>query len=251
MNTNLKGRSALVTGATTGIGRAIAVALAEEGAHVIATGRNTERGAAVVTEIREAGGRADFVAADLAGGSAAVDALADQVAGLAGGRLDVLVNNAALLINPQATGELPEELIDRAFAVSVKAPTLLTGRIAPRMAAAGGGAIVNLGSINGVRGMAGSALYSMTKAAMHSLTKSWAAEFGPAGVRVNTVAPGPTSTERNEQIRDRLEPMVAATPGRRLTTPSEVAAAVVFLAGDGAANIHGATLFVDGGFTSL
>ncbi|GIH25723.1 short-chain dehydrogenase [Acrocarpospora phusangensis] len=250
MSTNLKDRSALVTGATTGIGRAIALALAEQGAHVIATGRDTGRGAAVVAEIEQAGGRADFVAADLADGAAAVEALAGRATELADGRLDVLVNNAALLLMPQPTGELPEQLIDRAFAISVRAPILLTGRIAPEMARAGGGAIVNIGSISGVTGSAGSALYSATKATLHSLTKSWAAEYGPAGVRVNTVAPGPTSTENNQKIEDRLNEMVAATPGGRLSTPAEVAASVVFLAGDGAANIHGATLFVDGGFTS-
>ena len=115
------------------------------------------------------------------------------------------------------------------------------------MAERGYGAIINIGSINGLFGMAGSALYSTTKAAIHSLTKSWAAEYGPAGVRVNTVAPGPTLTERNESIHDILAPMIAAMPSRRASTPAEVAAAVVFLAGDDAANIHGATLSVDGG----
>ena len=138
-------------------------------------------------------------------------------------------------------------MVDRALAVNVKAAFLLTGLIAPAMAERGYGAIINIGSINGLFGMAGSALYSTTKAAIHSLTKSWAAEYGPAGVRVNTVAPGPTLTERNESIHDILAPMIAAMPSRRASTPAEVAAAVVFLAGDDAANIHGATLSVDGG----
>ena len=96
-----------------------------------------------------------------------------------------------MLIAPGPTAEIGEELIDGALAVNVKSVILLTGLIAPGMAARGGGAIVNVGSINGLVGMAGSALYSATKTAIHSLTKSWAAEYGPSGVRVNTVATGP------------------------------------------------------------
>ena len=152
-----------------------------------------------------------------------------------------------MLITPAPTAEVSEELIDAALAVNVKAAFLLTGLVAPAMAAAGGGAIINLGSINGLFGMAGSALYSATKATVHSLTKSWAAEYGPAGVRVNTVAPGPTLTEKVSAIAGKLAPMIAAMPSRRASTPAEVAAAVVFLASDDAANIHGAMLSVDGG----
>jgi len=99
--------------------------------------------------------------------------------------------------------------------------------------------------------MAGAALYGSTKAALHSFTKSWAAEFGPAGVRVNTVAPGPTLTEWVERARAIREAIIATTPSRTFSTPADVAAAVVFLASDDAANIHGATLSVDGGFTAV
>jgi NAD(P)-dependent dehydrogenase (short-subunit alcohol dehydrogenase family) len=166
---------------------------------------------------------------------------------VAGGPLDILVNNAALLIDPAPTAEVDEDLIDRALAVNVKAAFLLTGLIAPPMAGRGRGAIVNIGSISGLFGTAGSALYSTTKAAVHSLTKSWADEYGPAGVRVNTVAPGPTVTEKTKAWMEHLAPMLAAMPSRRASTPEEVAKAVVFLAGDDAANIHGATLSVDGG----
>lgn len=104
--------------------------------------------------------------------------------------------------------------------------------IAPAMVRAGHGAIVNVGSINGLIGMAGSALYSATKATVHSPTKSWAAEYGPFGVRVNTVAPGPTATERNVEHAGRVAPFLARIPSRRMSTPAEVAAAVVFLASD-------------------
>jgi NAD(P)-dependent dehydrogenase (short-subunit alcohol dehydrogenase family) len=245
VSASLNGRSALVTGSTDGIGSAIARALAAGGADVVVSGRNAERGERVVTDIGDKGGRARFVRADLSGG-AGVRALAE-----AAGPVDVLVNNAAMLIAPRPTGEVSEELIDDALATNVKAAFLLTGLIAPGMAARGGGAIVNVGSINGILGMAQSALYSATKATIHSLTKSWAAEYGPSGVRVNTVAPGPTLTPTTAGFAEHLAPILDRTPSRRIGRPEEVAAAVVFLAGDDAANIHGATLSVDGGLTAV
>jgi NAD(P)-dependent dehydrogenase (short-subunit alcohol dehydrogenase family) len=243
-------RSVLVTGSTNGIGRATALAFAAEGAHVLVTGRDGERGQKVVAAIEEAGGRADFIAADMAAGEPEVTRLAQRATELAGGPIDVLVNNAAYLVGGAPTADTTDEVIDLALTVSVKAPFLLTKALAPAMAARGSGAIVNVGSINGLVGMKGSALYGATKSALHSLTKSWAAEFGPSGVRVNTVAPGPTTTECNEAIRDRLDQLVAGTPSGRTSTTAEVAAAILFLAGDDAANIHGATLAVDGGFTT-
>jgi NAD(P)-dependent dehydrogenase (short-subunit alcohol dehydrogenase family) len=142
-------------------------------------------------------------------------------------------------------------LLRDAFAVNVFAPFLLTGALAPAMVARGGGAIVNIGSITGLRGGDGSAIYSSNKAAIHSFTQSWAAEYGPFGVRVNAVAPGPIATERQEQFADHVAPVLARIPSRRMSTPAEVAAAVVFLASDDAANIHGATLSVDGGWAAV
>jgi len=240
MTARLQGRTALVTGSTDGIGAGIALALADEGAFVVVSGRNADRGEKVVAEIGERGGAGAFVRADLAGGIAAVRDLAD-----------ILVNNAAMLIAPGPTADISEELIDGALAVNVKSVILLTGLIAPGMAARGNGAIVNVGSINGLVGMAGSALYSATKTAIHSLTKSWAAEYGPSGVRVNTVAPGPTTTERNVAFADHIAPLIARVPSRRMSSLEEVAKAVVFLASDDASNIHGATLSVDGGFSAV
>ncbi|KAB8195330.1 glucose 1-dehydrogenase [Nonomuraea phyllanthi] len=247
MSARLQGRTALVTGSTGGIGEAVARALAAEGAHVVVSGRDTARGEKVVASIAERGGQATFVQADLADGLPAVTALAAAAHRLAGGPLDILVNNAAMLIEPRPTAEVEEDLIDRALAVNIKAAFLLTGLVAPAMAERGSGAVINMGSINGLFGLGGSALYSTTKAAVHSLTKSWADEYGPSGVRVNTVAPGPTFTDKIAAMADYLAPMIAAIPSRRPSTPEEVAAAVVFLAGDDAANIHGATLSVDGG----
>ncbi|MCW2494263.1 SDR family oxidoreductase [Jatrophihabitans sp.] len=251
MSSTLAGRAALVTGSTAGIGEAIAYALAQAGAEVVVSGRDADRGAAVVESISSAGGAAHFVPVDLAAGAPAVQRLAAETLDAVGGRLDILVNNAAMLLMPRPTTEVEAATIAAAFTVSVHAPFLLTGLLAPAMAARGDGVIVNIGSINGLVGMANSALYSSTKAAIHSLTKSWAAEYGPSGVRVNTVAPGPTATARNAEIAEHLAPILATMPSRRLGTLAEVASAVVYLAGDSAANFHGSTLTVDGGFTAL
>jgi NAD(P)-dependent dehydrogenase (short-subunit alcohol dehydrogenase family) len=230
---------------------AIASALAAEGASVVVSGRDKERGDAVVAGIRSAGGRAEFVAADIGAGEIEVRRLAEQATDAAGGRLDILVNNAAMLLMPTPTAEICDQLLRDAFAVNVFAPFLLTGAIVPAMAERGDGAIVNIGSITGLRGSAGSAIYSANKAAIHSYTQSWADEYGPSGVRVNAVAPGPIGTERQLEFADHVAPVLARIPSRRMSTPAEVAASVVFLASDDAANIHGAILSVDGGWAAV
>ncbi len=251
MDIRLDDRTALVTGSTGGIGAAIARGLAGSGAFVVVSGRDGGRGAGVVAAIESAGGRAAFVPADLSGGESAVRALADAALAASGGRIDILVNNAARLVTPGATAEVAAALIEEAVAVNVVAPFLLTGLLAPRMAGRGGGAVVNVGSINGLVGMRESALYSMTKASLHSLTKSWAAEYAASGVRVNTVAPGPTATDRNLAQANHLGSLMERIPSRRMSTLDEIADAVVFLASDRAAHVHGATLSVDGGFAAV
>jgi NAD(P)-dependent dehydrogenase (short-subunit alcohol dehydrogenase family) len=241
----MNGRTALVTGSTDGIGVAIARTLAAGGAKVIVSGRNAERGEQVVQSILDRGGEARLAAADLS--------TADGIRALAAaaGPVDILVNNAAMLVAPQPTIDVPEDVIDQALATNIKAVFLLTGLLAPGMADRGTGAIVNVGSINGLVGMAHSALYSATKAAIHSLTKSWAAEYGPSGVRVNTVAPGPTITPVMAAYADRIQRIIARAPSQRPSTPEQIAAAVAFLVSDNAANIHGATLSVDGGLSAI
>jgi NAD(P)-dependent dehydrogenase (short-subunit alcohol dehydrogenase family) len=156
-----------------------------------------------------------------------------------------------MLLMPAPTGDISERVLRDAFALSVFGPFLLTGAIAPVMAERGSGAIVNIGSNTGLRGSAGSAIYSATKATIHSFTQSWADEYGPHGVRVNAVAPGPIATERRAEFSDHVVPMLARSPSRRMSTPDEVAGTVVFLASDDAANIHGAILSVDGGWAAV
>ena len=251
MSAELKGRTALVTGATSGIGRGVAQALGAAGAQVIVHGRDAARGAEVVDGIISAGGAAAFVAADLAGGAAAITPLAARAAEAAGGPIDILVNNAAYLVGQTATTDTTEAMIDAALAVSVKAPILLTAALAPAMTARSGGVVINMGSINAISGMARTALYSATKSAVHGLTRALAAEYGPAGIRVNAIAPGPTLTEITAAHRAFLDPLIATLPSRAYSTPGQIGATAVFLASDDAANIHGAVISVDGGFTAV
>lgn len=250
-DTRLSGRTALITGSTTGLGAAIARALAASGAFVLVSGRNKSGGDAVVADIRVRGGEAAFVGGDLSAGEEEIQRLAVTATDAAGGRLDILVNNAATLLMPTPTADISERVLRDAFAVNVFAPFLLSGIFGPQMARAGSGIIVNIGSITGLRGSAGSAVYDATKATIHSFTRSWADEYGPAGVRVNAVAPGPIATERQEEFAEHLEPVLSRLPSRRMSTPDEVAASVVFLASDDAANIHGAILSVDGGWAAV
>jgi NAD(P)-dependent dehydrogenase (short-subunit alcohol dehydrogenase family) len=238
----LLGRRALVTGATAGIGAAIATALGRDGAEVLVLGRDAERGAGIVTSLRDAGGRAEFVQADLSN-SARLAALADEV-----GDVDILVNNAGVSI----WGPTPDVAIDdfdAMFAANVRAPYYLVAAFAPGMAARGRGSIVNIGSMAGTVGLSGGAAYGATKAAVAALTRSWAAEYSAAGVRVNTVAAGPVYTR--PEARDLFDTIGATTAVKRAAEPAEIAEFVAFLASDKASYITGATLAVDGGRTAI
>ena len=243
-STDLAGTTALVTGATSGIGRATAVALAGRGAHVLVSGRDAARGDDVVAGIRAAGGKADFIAADLADGDS-VRALARRATEI-GGHVDILVNNAGVFpFGPTALAADAD--IDEVYAVNVKAPFILVGALAPAMAERGKGAIVNVLTMVAHFGMPDMALYGSSKAALTLLTKAWAAEFGPSGVRVNAVSPGPTRTEGTESMGSALDQLAAMAPAGRPAAPDEIASAIGYLAGDAASFVHGAVLDVDGG----
>ena len=234
--------TALVTGATSGIGRATALRLARDGFTVVVHGRNPERGAGVVRQIEAEGGTGRFVAADLKD-VAAVKSLVTEV-----GNLDVLVNNAgASWFGP--TVDLDEATFDDLFDGNVRSAYFLVAGIAPRMAERSSGSIVSVASMAGQIGMAGGAAYGATKAALSSMTRSWAAEFSPRGVRVNAVSAGPvySTTERTPLI----EQLGATTLLGRGAQVEEIAEVIAFLASDRASYLTGATLAVDGGRTAI
>ncbi|MCU1415789.1 MAG: putative oxidoreductase, family [Microbacteriaceae bacterium] len=245
----LNNKTALVTGSTSNIGRAIALRFATEGAHVIVSGRDRRRGDLVVGEIRSAGGRADFVGADLDGSASASMALASAATIALGGRIDILVNNAGVFPGgPLET--IDEASFDRIYAVNVKAPYFLTAAIVPAMVARGDGVIINMGSWIARLGISGTSLYAPTKGAIESLTRAWAAEFGPSGVRVNAISPGVVRAS-DDEATGRGEQLMAGTPARRSGRPEAIAAAAVYLASDEADFVHGTVIDVDGGRTGV
>jgi NAD(P)-dependent dehydrogenase (short-subunit alcohol dehydrogenase family) len=248
MTGRLQGKTALVTGATSNIGRAIAEAFAAEGAHVAISGRSDQRGTQVVDGIRANGGRADFVRAELDGSAAACQSLAERATSVLGGRIDILVNSAGIFPGDSTAGT-DEKTFDRVYAVNVKAPFFLTAAIAPAMVAAGGGAIINLGSWIARLGIPIGALYSSTKGAMETLTRAWAAEFGPQGVRVNAISPGVVRALAPGEVHP-AGAMMKGTPAGRPGSPDSIAFAAVYLASDEAAFVHGTVLDVDGGRTT-
>jgi NAD(P)-dependent dehydrogenase (short-subunit alcohol dehydrogenase family) len=233
---------ALVTGATSGIGRAVARKLAADGFSVLVHGRDAARGAAVVDEIIADGGHARFAPADLTD-VADIERLAAEAADV-----DVLVNNAGFSwFGP--TADLAPATFDAMFAANVRSAYFLVAAIAPLMAKRGSGAIINLGSMAGQIGLAGGAAYSATKAALASLTRSWAAEFSPQGVRVNTVAPGPAYT--GGAAPERTAALGTTTLLGRAAEASEIAEVIAFLASPKAAYITGAVIAADGGRTAV
>ncbi len=232
-------------GATSGIGAATAAALAEHGAHVLVAGRNATRGEQVVAAIRERGGKADFIAADL-GDADSARRLARRATELGGGRVDILVNNAGIF-PAGPTEKVTEEEFEAVFALNVKATFFLVAELAPAMAARGKGAIVNISTMVAGFGLAGMALYGSSLATVNLLTKAWAAEYGPRGVRVNALGVGPTRTEGTAPMGENLDALAAQAPAGRPAAPEEIAAAVVYLASDAASFVHGVVLPVDGG----
>jgi NAD(P)-dependent dehydrogenase (short-subunit alcohol dehydrogenase family) len=239
---DLEGLSALITGATSGIGQAAAEQLARHGAEVIVHGRDAVRGEAVVGTITADGGKARFAAADLSH-----PAGVDDLVGLAGA-VDVLVNNAGIS-RYGPTADLDVATFDRLFAANVRAPYFLVAALAPKMAARGSGSIINIGSMAGQIGMPGLAAYSATKGALASMTRSWAAEFSPAGVRVNAVAVGPVYTAI--QLPEVTGALGATTIMARAAQPDEIAGVIAFLASPKASYITGAVIAADGGRTAI
>ncbi|MFJ5275025.1 SDR family NAD(P)-dependent oxidoreductase [Streptomyces sp. NPDC088358] len=237
----MSGLTALVTGATAGIGRAVALQLALEGADIVVHGRDQDRGADVVTEIEKAGRAARFVQADLSD-PADVERLARDA-----GDIDVLVNNAGVY-KFLPTSEMTPELFDLHMDLNTKAPYVLVRALAPGMARRGSGSIVNISTLAVAVTAKGAGMYAASKAALEQLTAVWAAEFAEQGIRVNAVAPGPTRTPGTDAMdADSLQAIAGTTALRRIAEPEEVAEAVVFLASPRASYITGVVLEVAGG----
>ncbi|MGC5022772.1 SDR family NAD(P)-dependent oxidoreductase [Micromonospora sp. DT47] len=242
----LQNQTALVTGSTSGIGREAALLLAAEGAFVIVSGRNPTKGADTVAAIEASGGRAKFVAADLSD--------LDSVRHLAeaAGEVDILVNNAGAF--PFApTLEQGLDTFTTLVDTNMRGTYFLTAAVAKTMAAKGAGSIVNVTTIAGLSGMGGTSVYGATKAAVDSLTHTWAVEFGGSGIRVNAVAPGHTKTDNVVDMigEEAFEELGARVPLGRLASAREIAEVIVFLASPKASYITGVTLPADGGFMAL
>lgn len=245
----LADRTAIVTGSSSGIGEAIAHVLATSGAHVVVHGRSAERADAVAVAITERGGRASVVTGDLAESPDAARDFAARAVEALGGRVDILVNNAGIFpVGP--TADLPDEDVAALLATNIRVPHDLVGALAPAMAERGAGAVVNITSWMANVGTPAVGLYPATKAALDHLTKAWAAEYGPRGVRVNAVAPGATLTPGNADAAEILEAMTAGSPAGKPGRPIDIAFAVRYLASDEAAYLHGATIDVDGGIVA-
>lgn len=245
-------RVAMVTGGGNGIGQATSRRLAAEGAAVLILDPNEEAARRCAAAITEAGGRA---AASIGSVTEEAD-IADAVARAqtAFGAIDVLVNNAAFTVTSTLDQCSPDDW-DREFAVTLRGAFLVTRAVLPQMAARGRGAIINIGSVNGLMYF-GNPAYSAAKAGLLNLTRSLAVEAGPRGVRTNMVSPGSVQTanlswtQRQQRDPQIFQKLARWYPVGRVGKPEDIAAAVCFLAADEAAFINGANLVVDGGLTA-
>ena len=240
MATRLDGSTALVTGATSGIGRAVALQLAQLGAEVIVHGRDAERGAKVVQEIQNARGNARFIAADLAD--------ADDVRRLAAdaGSVDILINNAGVY-KFGTTADTDDAFFDEHVNINLRAPYILVQQLVPGMAERGNGVVVNLSTVAAAIPAQMGGIYGATKAGVELLTRVWADEFGRSGVRVNTVQAGPTETPGTAAMPGLAEGLGALTTIGRPAKADEIANAITFLASPAASYINGAVLQATGG----
>jgi NAD(P)-dependent dehydrogenase (short-subunit alcohol dehydrogenase family) len=247
------GRSVIVTGAGSGIGRSTALAFAGLGDRVVVADLNAEGARKVVEEIEAAGGTAVAVTGDLSE-QAVVDEVAKTAVDRFGG-VDVLVNNAGIMDRMSALADVSDAEWERVIRVNLTAPFLLTRAVLPHMLAAGGGAIVNTASEAGLRGSAAGAAYTASKHGMVGLTKNLAVMYRKQGIRANAIAPGGTATAIAVDADQEAHGPAALGPHfvnlGRLAQPEEQAAAIVFLASEAASNINGVILPVDDGWAAV
>lgn len=248
---DLSGRVALVTGASRGIGEAVARLLAARGAQVIVSSRKIDACEAVAASIRAAGGKAAAFACHI-GDMAQIDAIYQHLE-TQYGRLDILVNNAAT--NPYfgPIADTDEAAFQKTVDVNIRGYFFMSSRAVKLMARQGKGSIVNVASVNGVTPGALQGIYSITKAAVISMTKAFARECAPMGVRVNALLPGATDTKFASALFDDpavMERVMSRVPMERLAQPEEMAGTVLYLASDAASYTTGACINVDGGYLS-
>lgn len=245
---SLTGRTAFVTGGNRGIGRALVRALAEAGAKVCFGSRDEALNAATVADLARDGLAVDAVAGDVA---ADPRGLLDRAIEQLGGRLDILVNNAGVCIHRPAL-EVTDEEWDHVFDVNVRAVWRLSQAAGRVMASQGGGSIINIGSISSiiVNRPQWQPAYNASKAAVHQLTKSLAAEWAPLNIRVNAIAPGYIRTEMAPVDKPEFKPRwIDDAPQQRAADPSELGPTLVYLASDASAFMTGSVVVIDGGYT--
>ena len=248
ISVSLAGKTAIVTGGGRGIGKAIAARLAEAGADVVIASRKLENLEATAKELAGLPGRVVPVACHV-GKPAEVEALV-QTTEREVGPVDILVNNSVTNLGQGPSLDTTAAQFDKMFEVNVKAVVQLVHRVVPSMRERGGGNIINLASISGLKPQAGGLLYSFTKAGLVMLTRSWAREFGPWGIRVNAIAPGLIKTDFSAYFwsdEARRAELVGEQPLQRLGMPEDVGFAAVYLASDFASFVTGHTLVIDGG----
>jgi len=246
----LEGKVALVTGASKGIGEAMARGLAEFGASVMVSSRKLEAVEAVAGDLRADGFPARAFAAN-AGNPEDLEALVDETVSLLGG-IDILVNNAAAnpVYGPMQNTE--ERAFDKIIDVNLKGPFELCKRVYPHMQARGGGSIINISSIGGIVPEKGIGIYSVSKAAIINLTQAMAQDWGSDGIRVNAICPGLIKTRFSEALwgdDDTLDRFLTRVPLGRLGSPEDIAGLGVFLASDASAYCTGSVFMADGGYT--
>jgi len=245
----LDGKNAMVTGAGRGIGRALALALAEAGAAVAIVGRDAAGAESTVAEITKGGGRAVAITADINTDEGIETAVSETVSQL--GSLDILVNNAGYCIHKPAL-EVTRDDYHAVMGVNMEALYFLSQAAAKVMVEQGGGNIINVGSISSiiVNRPQWQPVYNASKAAVHQLTKSFAAEWAPLNIRVNAIAPGYIKTEMAPVDEPRFKQRwIDDAPQQRYAMPDELGTTVVYLASDGSAFMTGSIVVIDGGYT--
>ncbi len=250
MSTRFEGKTAVVTGAGSGIGRYSALALAQEGASVMVSDIDTQGGQETVRMIQESNGEAHFSPCDVSQSDQVenlIQATVDRY-----GRLDCAINNAGVSMRPSSTVELDEAEWDRVIGINLKSVYLCMKYELPHMQARGGGAIVNVSSLAGFRGKAGTLAYTASKHGVIGMTKTAALEYASEGIRINAISPGLTESGMTTGLDQRPEladDLIALIPMGRMGLSQNIADGVVWLCGDTASFVTGHVLVIDGGQT--